>query len=109
MSWTAQNLFTIVLRLNYACLFKQEKKDLIQIQNSLHWKTFNFFSSLLEEYQRMEYKDTIDVDDLIMQTSLYHDLVASNIISEYGLVFYSLKSQIQVIMSKEQLKKELTS
>ena len=33
--------------------------------------------------------------------------MASNIISEYGLVFYSLKSQIQVIMSKEQLKKEL--
>ena len=55
----------------------------------------------------MEYKDTIDINDLIMQTSLDHDLVASNIISEYGLVFYSLKSQIQVIMSKEQLKKEL--
>jgi hypothetical protein len=42
-----------------------------------------------------------------MQTSLDHDLVASNSISEYGLIFYSLKSPIQVIMSKEQLKKEL--
>ena len=44
----------------------------------------------------MEYKDTIDIDDLIKQTSLDHDLVASNSISGYGLVFYSLKSPIQL-------------
>ena len=48
----------------------------------------------------MEYKDSIDIDDSIVQTSLDHDLVASNSISEYGLFFCSLKSP--VVTSKEQ-------
>ena len=51
----------------------------------------------------MEYKDTIDIEDLILHTSVDHNLD----VSEHGLFFYSLKSKLPVIISKKQLNEEL--
>lgn len=51
----------------------------------------------------MEYKDTIDIDDLILHTSVDHNLD----VSEHGLFFYSLKSKLPVIINKKQLNEEL--
>jgi hypothetical protein len=51
----------------------------------------------------MEYKDMIDIDDLILHTSVDHNLN----VSEHGLFFYSLKSKLPVIMTEKQLKQEL--
>ena len=51
----------------------------------------------------MEYKDTIDIEDLILHTSVDHNLD----VSEHGLFFYSLKSKLPVTISKKQLNEEL--
>ena len=51
----------------------------------------------------MEYKDTIDIDDLILHKSVDHNLD----VSEHGLFFYSLKSKLPVMISKKQLNEEL--
>ena len=45
----------------------------------------------------------IDIDDLILHTSVDHNLN----VSEHGLFFYSLKSKLPVIMTEKQLKQEL--
>ena len=45
----------------------------------------------------------IDIDDLILHTSVDHNLN----VSEHGLIFYSLKSKLPVIMTEKQLKQEL--
>ena len=43
----------------------------------------------------MEYKDTIDIDDLILHKSVDHNLD----VSEHGLFFYTLKSKLPVMIS----------
>ena len=45
----------------------------------------------------------IDIDDLILHTSVDHNLN----VSEHGLIFYSLKSKLPVMMTEKQLKQEL--
>ena len=45
----------------------------------------------------------IDIDDLILHTSVDHNLN----VSEHGLIFYSLKSKLTVIMTENQMKEEL--
>jgi hypothetical protein len=41
----------------------------------------------------MEYKDTIDIDDLILHKSVDHNLD----VSEHGLFFFSLKLKLPVM------------